>query len=298
MSDLAATLPPGPARVRRSVPGFALLPVPALVLVGIGLILPLGLIARYSLAEFDPADIALQGLTAGNYLKFFGDPFYREVLGRTLAVAAGSTAACLLLGVPAAYAISRARSARLRSALLLLAIVPLLMGNAVRALGWMVLLSERGIVNQALTGLGLADAPVRLMYTPLAVTLSLVAVLLPFMVLTLQSVFDSISPVYEDAAATMGAPPWAAFRHVFLPLAMPGLFSGSLLVFILGMNAYASPVLLGGPAFHMMAPMVYEQAVEAFNWPFASALAFVLMAATLVLTVLSSRVLQKRYGRL
>ncbi|WP_206078345.1 ABC transporter permease [Poseidonocella sp. HB161398] len=298
MSLASDTAPPGSVRARLRPGPFPVLPVPALLLVGVGLILPLILIARYSLAEFDPADIALQGLTLENYAKFFGDPFYREVLGRTVAVAAVTTLCCLALGIPAAYAISRSPSAGRRSLLLLLAIVPLLMGNAVRVVGWMVLLSDGGVLNTLLMASGLREAPLRILYTSTAVIVSLVAVLLPFMVITLQSVFDRINPAFEEAAATLGAPPWTAFFRVFVPLAMPGIFSGGLLVFILGMNAYASPVLLGGPAFHMMAPMVYEQAIEAFNWPFASALAFILMAATLVLTLLSGRALEKRYGRL
>lgn len=288
----------GPQTRRRSLSSFALLPLPSLLLVIFGLGLPLLLMARYSLAEFDPRDMAIQGLTLDNYAKFLTDPFYRDVLWRTIGVAAMSTLLCLLLGIPAAYVISRTRSPRLRTVLILSSIIPLLMGNAVRVAGWMVLLADRGLVNETLMQIGLTSAPIRIMYTTTAVLLSLVAVLLPFMIITLQSVFDRVSPVYEEAAASLGARPFTAFTRVFVPLAMPGIYSGGLLVFILGMNAYASPVLLGGPTFHMMAPAVYEQAIEAFNWPFAASLAFVLMAATLILTVASSLFLQKRYGRM
>lgn len=292
----------GPATVRnvrrRAASSFAFLPIPSLLLVTFGLGLPLLLMARYSVAEFNPNDMAAQGLTLENYARFFTDPFYRDMLLRTVGVAAVSTLCCLFLGVPAAYLISRTKSARLRTILILASIIPLLMGNAVRVAGWMVLLSDRGLVNESLMQLGIITQPVRIMYTYAAVFLSLVAVLLPFMIITLQSVFDRISSRYEDAATTMGATPATAFFRIFIPLAMPGIYAGGLLVFILGMNAYASPVLLGGPTFHMMAPAVYEQAIEAFSWPFAASLAFVLMLATLVLTVASSLFLQKRYGRM
>lgn len=298
MTPISESLSPDVKVWRRPKLPFRSLTVPSLALVLFGLILPLAFMARYSLAVYDPMDIAVQGLTLENYYKFFADPFYRDILIRTVAVAAICTLCCLILGIPAAYCISRTKSARLRSLLILMSIIPLLMGNAVRVAGWMVLLADRGVVNETLLVLGIVTEPLRILYTGTAVILSLIAVLLPFMIITLQSVFDSISDVYEEAASTLGARPWTAFRRVFVPLAMPGIFSGGLLVFILGMNAYASPVLLGGPSFHMMAPMVYQQAIKTYNWPFASSLAFVLMAATLALTVFSSRLLQKRYGRL
>lgn len=299
MSSIAIASVPVHRRVhRQGALSFALLPVLSLLLVIFGLILPLALMARYSVAVFDPREIAIQGLTLDNYARFFADPFYRDVLLRTVGVAALTTVVCLFLGIPAAYVITRTRSPRLRTVLILSAIVPLLMGNAVRVAGWMVLLADRGLVNETMMFLGIISEPFRIMYTLTAVILSLVAVLLPFMIITLQSVFDRVSVDYEEAAASMGARPSVAFFRIFLPLAMPGVYSGGLLVFILGMNAYASPVLLGGPTFHMMAPAVYEQAIKVFNWPFAAALAFVLMVVTLLLTVVSSVVLQRRYGRL
>jgi putative spermidine/putrescine transport system permease protein len=292
------TMPPGHKVRRRSKLGFGALPLPSLLLVIFGLILPLILMARYSVAVYNPRDIAIEGLTFANYVKFFTDAFYRDVLLRTVWVAGLTTLCCLFLGIPAAYIISRTRSMRLRTILILMSIVPLLMGNAVRVAGWMVLLADQGLVNQSMMFLGFIETPVRIMYTLTAVLLSLVAVLLPFMIITLQSVFDGITSDFEEAASTLGAPPWTAFTRIFIPMAMPGIFSGGLLVFILSMNAYASPVLLGGPTFHMMAPMVYEQAIKVFNWPFSASLAFILMVVTLVLTVLSSVMLQKKYGRM
>lgn len=269
---------------------------PSLALVLAGLVLPLVLMARYSLAHFEPTATEFTGWTLENFVKFFGDPFYLWILVRTLTVALSCTVICLLLGVPAAYIISRIAHRGLKTALILATVIPLLMGNAVRAAGWMVLLADKGLVNSALIFSGLITEPVRILYTGTAVVIGLIAVLLPFMIISLQSVFEGIGEVYEEAALTMGARPWTTFFRVTLPLAMPGIFSGCLLCFVLAVNAYATPVLIGGPSFQMMAPKVYEQAIKINNWPFAACLAFVLMGVTFALTVLSSVTLQKRYG--
>ncbi len=281
-------------KARRSDAGWLLAPALALVLAG--LILPLVLMARFSLAQFEPTATEFGGFTLENFAKFFGDPFYLWILARTLTVALSCTAVCLVLGVPAAYLISRVSNRGLKTALILATVIPLLMGNAVRAAGWMVLLADRGLVNSALMFSGLTSEPIRILYTGTAVVIGLIAVLLPFMIISLQSVFEGIGEVYEEAALTMGARPWTTFFRVTLPLAMPGIFSGCLLCFVLAVNAYATPVLIGGPSFQMMAPKVYEQAIKVNNWPFAASLAFILMGVTFALTVLSSFALQKRYG--
>ncbi|MET3356492.1 ABC transporter permease [Xanthobacter autotrophicus] len=289
--------PGGTDRRRRSSTAGWLL-FPSLTLVLAGLILPLALMARTSVAHFDAASPDLVGFTLENYARFFGEPFYLTILARTLLVALSCTAICLVLGVPAAFVISRVESRTLKTALILATIIPLLMGNAVRAAGWMVLLADKGLINSALLSAGLITEPVRILYTGSAVVIGLIAVLLPFMIISLQSVFEGIGDAYEEAAQTMGAPPWTAFFRVTLPLAMPGIFSGCLLCFVLAMNAYATPVLIGGPSFQMMAPKVFEQAIKVYNWPFAATIALVLMAVTLALSVASSLALQKRYGAL
>lgn len=271
---------------------------PSMLLILLGLGLPLVLMARYSLAIFEPGAYDISGYSLGNYASFFRDPFYLQILGRTLLVAFSCTALCLVFGVPAAYLISRIGSVRLRTVLLLAMIIPLLLGNGVRSAGWMMLLSDGGMINSLLRAAGLIDEPVRILYTGYAVVISLLALTLPFMIISLQSVFEALGRTYEEAALTMGAGPWRTFFRVTLPLAMPGIFSGCLLCFVQGMNAYASPVLLGGPQFQMMAPKVYEQAIKINNWPLAATLAFILMGVTMVLTVLSSLRLQKRYGAL
>lgn len=271
---------------------------PSVLLALLLLVAPLVLLARYSLNRFVPGEFMVQAFTLDNYLKFFSDPFYRDVLGRTVYVGFVSTAVCLLLGFLPAYYIARTPSPRMKSLLVIGVILPLLMGNAVRVAGWMVLLGDRGVVNALLMGLGLRGEPVQLLYTQTAVLIGTISVLLPFMIITLQSVIESINPALEEAALGLGAGHLRVFLRVLLPLAMPGVVVGSVLCFILAMNAYATPVLIGGPSFHMMAPKVYEQITKANNWPFGAALAFVLMATTLALTLLSSWLMNRRSARL
>ena len=277
--------------------GLVLL-LPALSIVLLGLLLPLLLMLRYSFNRWAPGELMTAAFTLDNYIRFFSDPFYLEVLLRTLGMSLASTVVCLLLGLPAAYYLSRLKTQWLKTALILSIVIPLLMGNAARAAGWMVLLADKGLVNEVLIYTGVLRSPVRILYTGKAVAIGLIAVLLPFMIICLQAVFDGISESYEEAAMSLGAPPWVMFYRVLLPLVMPGIFSGSLLCFVLAMNAYATPVLIGGPSFHMMAPKVAEQALKLFNWPFAASMAFVLMAVTLTLTVSASLALQHRYGRM
>jgi putative spermidine/putrescine transport system permease protein len=285
-----------PAADRTAQARSVLLAVPATLLVAAILGLPLVLLFRYSLNQYDRYDLMREALTLDNYAAIFRDAFFRNVLLRTILVAAISTAVALALALPVAYFIARA-PARFKSALIILVVFPLLVGNLVRAAGWMAVMGNRGFVNQLLLGLGLIDEPLEILYTPTAVVIGIIAVVLPFMTLTLQSVLEQIDPSLEEAAGNLGARPFTAFRRVVLPLAMPGVIAGTVLVFILCMNAYATPVLLGGPRFHMMAPQVYEQITGQSNWPFGGALAFILMATTLVLTVASTQLMQRSYAR-
>jgi putative spermidine/putrescine transport system permease protein len=135
-----------------------------------------------------------------------------------------------------------------------------------------------------------------LMYTPTAVFIGIVSINLPFVVLTLQSVLEGIEGTAADAALSLGATPFEAWRLVTLPLAAPGLLAAGVLSFILTMNAYATPVLLGGPRFQMAAPVVANEVLQASNWPFGAALSFALMGVTLVLTTAANLAVRRRYG--
>jgi len=158
-----------------------------------------------------------------------------------------------------------------------------------------VILGNNGLVNTVLRALGLPA--VRMLGNEAGVLVGLVHYTLPFLVLILFSMVQTIPRSLEEAAAVQGASRFGVFRRVILPLAMPGVLAGTILVFILGMNAYATPILLGGPRFQMMGPLVYNQFAGLNNWPFGAALSFVLMTATLSLSAVSNLLVQRRYRR-
>ena len=267
---------------------------PATVYVAIGLLVPLAILFRYSLNQFVPGKFMVDALTIENYVKFFTDIYYTAVLTRTVRVALLTTAICLLLGFPLAYVLARTQ-VRYKNLLIMLVVLPLFVGNAVRAAGWMVAFGNKGVINASLMGLGAITTPIEIMFTEPAVIIGITAVNLPFMVLTLQSVIEGIDRAVEEAAFNLGATPLMMTRRVLFPLAMPGILAGTILTFILAMNAYATPVLLGGPRFQMMGPLVYGQFIQQNNWPFGGAVAFVLMTATLILTLAANLIVQQRY---
>jgi putative spermidine/putrescine transport system permease protein len=268
---------------------------PATGVVVLGVLLPVLILFRYSFNRFEPRLMMVEALTLENYLKFFTDPFYTNILWTTLRVALICTLVCLLLAFPLAYVLARTAS-RYKHVLLMLVVLPLFVGNAVRAAGWMTLFGSKGAFNALLLWLGLIGAPLEIMFTEKAVIIGIIAVNLPYMVLTLQSVLEGIARNLEEAAFSLGAGPWAMFRRVLWPLALPGIIAGAIFCFILAMNAYATPVLLGGPQFKMMGPLVFGQ-FRLNNWPFGAAVAFVLMTATLILTASANVLGQRRYRR-
>jgi putative spermidine/putrescine transport system permease protein len=268
---------------------------PATVYVAAGLLVPLAILLRYSFNRFDPRRMMVETFSLDNYVKFFSDPYYTGVLWTTLRVAALCTVACLVMAMPLAYVLARTQS-RFKNVLIMLVVLPLFVGNAVRAAGWMVLFGSKGFLNVTLMQFGVIHEPLEIMYTEGAVVAGIIAVNLPYMVLTLQSVIEGINRNVEEAAFSLGASPMTMFRRVLLPLALPGILAGTILTFILGMNAYATPVLLGGPKFKMMGPLVFGQ-FQLNNWPFGASVAFVLMTATLGLTATANILIQRRFRR-
>jgi len=255
----------------------AALLAPAALAVSLVLLLPLVLMFRYSLNRFEPGRFMVEALTLENYAKLVSDAYYLGVLRSTVLMALAVTAACLALGFPLALAIARS-SPRVKAVLIVLVVVPLFVGNAVRAAGWMVAFGQKGVINALLEAVGVA--PATIMYTPWAVLVGIVSVNLPFVTLTVESVIEGIDAALGEAAASLGATPFAAWRLVTLPLAVPGLLAAGALSFILTMNAYATPLLLGGPRFQMIGPTLAREILNQANWPFGASLAFVLIAFT------------------
>ena len=274
----------------------AALAFPASLVVLVIMMVPLVMMLRYSFNQYDPVQMMKAGLTLENYVKFFSDRYYRAVFADTFMVAALCTVLALVLGFPVAYFLARTRT-RHKSLLIILLVFPLLVGNVVRAAGWMVVLGNAGFVNAVLMHLGVIEQPLKLLYTPLAVVIGTTAVVMPYMILTLQSVLEGVDFSIEEAARNLGAGSATSFWRIILPIVLPGVAAGTMLVFILCMNAYATPVLLGGSGITMMAPALYQQIARASNWPFGAALAGILIVATLCMALASNWLIHRRYVR-
>lgn len=273
--------------------GFSLA-FPASIVVLLIILVPILLLFRYSFNHFDPAEMMQTAFTLENYIKFFSDPYYRNVFFTTVWIAALCTMLALVLGFPVAYCLAKTQS-RYKSLFIILLVFPLMVGNVVRAAGWMVVLGNAGVVNAILMGLGWVEHPVKLLYTPTAVVIGMTGVVMPYMILTLQSVLEGIDFSVEEASQNLGATFFTTFRRVLLPIAAPGVAAGTMLVFILCMNAYATPVLLGGTGLTMMAPALYDQITRASNWPFGAALGLLLVCGTLMMALLSNWLIHRRY---
>jgi putative spermidine/putrescine transport system permease protein len=215
---------------------------------------------------------------------------YRDVIARTFAISASVTLICLLLGYPLAYWIATAppRTARL---LLLMVLLPFWTSLLVRTTAWVVVLQSGGVVNSLLGWLGLVDPqhPLELIHNRIGVLIAMTHILLPFMVLPIYSVMKGIPPNYMRAAASLGAPPGSAFLRVYLPLSLPGVSAGCLLVFILALGYYITPALVGGPQDQMLSYFIAYFASQVTNWGMAAALSATLLVLVLLLYALYHR---------
>lgn len=225
-------------------------------------------------------------LTVENYVEIFGQDIYFLVIARTFRIAAIVTLICVVLGYPAAYLLAHASSRAVRL-LMIAVIVPYFSSVIVRTYAWIVLLGKEGIINQQLTALGFGRAD--MLYNELGVLIGMTYVLLPFMILTLFSVMTGIDQGLVRAAHMLGASRLYAFRRVFLPLSLPGLAGGMMLVFILAVGFYITPALMGGPGDVTIAMLIQREVEITVNWSFAAALATVLLATTLVVFAVYAR---------
>lgn len=269
---------------------------PASIVVLIIVIAPMLFLTRYSFQEFSAGTSIDASFTFENYYNFFTDAYYLGVLWTTIKIALICTILALILSFPVAYFLARSQS-RFKSLYIILLIFPLMCGNVVRSAGWMIILGNAGFINSLLMGLGLTESSIRLLYTQTAVVIGTTAVVIPYLVLTLQSVIEGIDISIEEAARNLGAGRIKTFILISAPVIAPGIAAGTMLVFILCMNAYVTPVLLGGTSITMMAPTLYDQITRSMNWPFGSSIALILVIITLIVAVTSSWLINRRYVR-
>ena len=222
-----------------------------------------------------------------NYQQLAHDPVFFQVFWITLRTALIVTAGTLLLGYPVALALARLRRGS-AALVLVLVLLPFWTSVLVRSYAWMVLLGRHGLINEALAAADLIDAPLKLLNTSFAVQTAMIHILLPYMILPIASVLRQIDPALPRAAVGLGAPPFRVFRQVILPLSMPGVAAGVLLVFVLSLGFYITPMLVGGPR-DMLLSMLIAQQVDLINWPYAACLSATLLAATLVMLAVFQR---------
>ncbi|MEW6037751.1 MAG: spermidine/putrescine ABC transporter permease PotB [Pseudomonadota bacterium] len=242
------------------------------------------LVAGVSVLSRNPAGFAGAPATLDNYRRL-ADPIYLHVFAESFTTALVATLLCLLLGYPFAYGLARTRP-RLRPLLLTLVIVPFWTNSLVRIYAIRGLLAAKGAVNSLLLAAGLIDQPVRLLYTQAAEIIGLVYVLLPFMVLPLYGSLEKLDPRLLEAAQDLGAGPFRRFRRVVLPLTLPGIVAGCLLVFLPALGLFYVGDVLGGSRHLLIGNLLKDQFLEAQDWPFGAAASLVLIALLLAFLAL------------
>jgi putative spermidine/putrescine transport system permease protein len=252
-----------------------LLLLPALIMVGLLLILPMGWLAVQSVQTED-------GFSLANYLRIFQEGIYWETFALTFKISFLVTVLSILLGFPIAYAASRVHGFW-ANLILVCVIIPFWTSVLVRSYAWLVLLQRKGLVNQTLMDLGIIDQPLNLMHNTTGTVIGTLHVMLPFMVLPLYSVMKKIPQDLLQAAESLGAKPFYTFRRVFLPMAAPGVMAGSILVFVICLGFFITPELLGGGRT-ILVSMLVQRNVELYHaWGAASAVGLVLLAVVFLI---------------
>lgn len=269
-----------PARGRRGDLLPVLLLGPAVIWTFAFFLVPLVVMIRQSFLR--------EGFSLYYYDKLFSTPLYLSAMVTTFEIALVVTAGCLLLGYPVAYVIATG-GPRVRGLVLLLVVIPYWLDYIVRSYSWMVLLGRMGLVNRTLMALGLMGEPVSILYTVWSVYIGMIQILLPLMVLTLYGSMHGIDQRLVQAAAIHGAGPWQAFRRVFFPLSLPGVYGACLLTFVVSMGFYITPALLGGRKETMISQLIYTLASDMLDWPLASAVSVLLLAVSLAIVLVYNR---------
>ena len=258
----------------------ALLLVPCFAWIAFFFLLPLCMMIWRSLAG-EAGSIAI-------YHDILTTPLYHKVFVNTVRMAVTTTALALLLGYPVAFALT-VSGPKLRGLMLLMVLVPYWVDIIVRTFSWLVMLGDNGIVNKSLIGLGLVSAPLQLLYTPHSVLLGMVQIMLPFAIVTLFGAMLRIDRTLMTAAKIHGAGQWQAFRTVFFPLSLPGLYGAGLLVFIMALGFYVTPAMLGSPKETMIAQTIMVEATQTLDWETASAAGTLLLIITTIIAAIYNR---------
>ena len=271
---------------------FSKLAIPYIVWAALMLILPMALIAMYSVMEPGNSIVSFS-LTLDHYVKFFTDPDFLLILWRSLVIAVKTTVICLILGYPAAYFIAGSRE-KLQNILILCITIPMWINMLVRTYAWIGLLSEGGMIQRILGFFGLGN--VELLYTEGSVLLGMVYNFLPFMILQIQTSLSKMDPSLLEASADLGASPAQTFRRVTLPLSLPGVINGITLVFLPAVSSFFIPKLLGGGQYFLIGNMIENQFITVGEWNFGSAISMIMAVIMMLLMMLVRRIETRNQG--
>jgi putative spermidine/putrescine transport system permease protein len=254
---------------------FGLLPLLVLPAVAVNLVVflwPMVNLGGLSFREGLPGGGIGEAFSLATWGELAADDFFREILLRSIGMSLAITLLALLAAYPLAFFVHRA-DPRWRGVLVVACISPLLISAVVRTYGWLVILGDRGFAPSVLRAVGIE--PGRLVFNMTGVVIGLVEILMPYMILCLLAGFGKLNQTLEEAAASLGAPPFTVFRRIVLPLTLPGILLGCLLTFVLTISSFITPKLLGGGRVLLLATEIYDQAIVTLNWPLAAALSVV-----------------------
>jgi putative spermidine/putrescine transport system permease protein len=279
---------PRPPRRMPSGTMWAMLSLPMVVTLALVFAIPIACLLVLSFFNMTGPAAVGDEFTLENYRNFFTDGFYLKIVLNTFWLGGVVVICCLFIGYPVSYFLARTRS-RWRGLLLFLVVAPLLISAVVRNIGWFPILSNGGLVNWLLLKSGLVSQPLPLISNFTGVVIGLAHALLPFMILTLTTVIQRIEPELEEAAASLGAGALQTFIHVMLPLSLPGMIGGSLLVFTMAIAAYTTPVIMGGNRVLVMATFIGQQFRSVLDYPLGATSAAILMLLAGALSMLALR---------
>lgn len=260
--------------------------------------MPLLMTFLLSFYGFDYQTGIIPKFSFANYAEVLTDPYFHEIFLRTFGIGIVVTAISILIGAPEAYILSQMRSPW-RSIFLVVTLAPLLVSVVVRTLGWVLLIGGHGLISNVLQWLGLVgNNGVSLMYTNTGIIIALVHVLVPFMVISVWASLQKLDPAVENAGLSLGASRSVVLRRVVLPQILPGILSGSLIVFALAVSAFATPSIIGGRRLKVVATAAYDQYLNTMNWPLGAAIAILLLVANVVVVMSYNRLIERRYRRI
>jgi len=250
---------------------------PSLTAVFLLLVVPVCFVIVYSFWLRAPSGADIPAFQFGNYAKFFEDCFYPSLMLRTIRVALETVILCLVMGYIPAYFFYRTES-KLKPFLMILIMLPFWISFIIRTLSWINILGDSGLINHLFIKFGIISSPLPMLYTEVAVLMGLLQYLLPFMILNIYVSLDGIDKSLTEAAVSLGCTEWQAFKEVTLPLSLPGISAGCLLVFVLTCGTYLPPMILGGPGNDMIANLIFKRIIGTLDWPFGSAISTILLA--------------------